>query len=239
MLPEPPAASRRPTVALVAIAIAVGALAWIASEVPLKFDDLDYLPDTLIHRDDPLYWRADGWYLHWRPAAYLTWWALGPLALDGTGVRLAEVAVWLGAAGLLACLGWRRAGWPGLGVALLALPLNDYALETLDWKSWITSAGGVLGLVAGLAELTRGERARPLVLVAAGLIALGFKEIALFALGAAALSVGPSRGVRAVGAAVAAMARAVEQQSALASAALAALPVGDEAAAGAGEAQES
>lgn len=192
--------ARAPALALAVIAAVVVAVAALASEVPLKFDDLDYLPDAIRYPDDPLYWRRDGWYLHWRPAAYLAWWALGPLALDGTGVRVAEVATWLGVAGLFGHLGWRSAGWPGLGVALLAVPFNPYALETLDWKSWITSTGGALGLAAGLVELSRGARARPLAIAAAGLVALGFKEIALFTLGVAAVAVGPSRRVRAVGA---------------------------------------
>lgn len=184
----------------VAIGLAVVALAGVASEVPLKFDDLNYLTEALRNPNDPLHWRYNPWYMHVRPIPYLLWWGLGPLSLDGSLVRLAQVATWLGTAALLAHLGWREAGWRGLGVALLAFPLCPFALESLDWKSWITSTGGVLGMALGLWELARGERARWGVVAAGAALALGFKEIAAFSLGVTALLAGPGRGVRAVGA---------------------------------------
>ncbi len=193
--------SPRSHLALAACALALLAWVWLASEVPLKFDDLNYLTDALRHRDEPLFWTDHPWYTHWRPLAYLAWWSLGPLSLDGSAVRLLEVATWLGAVGFLAHLGWRRAGWMGLLLVTLALPLCPLALEPLDWKSWLTSTGGILGLGAGLWELHRGERARWWVVLLAGLLALGFKEIAAFTLGLVAL-LGGRGSVRAVGGAL-------------------------------------
>lgn len=194
-------ASARQRLALAGCAPALLGWAWLASEVPLKFDDLNYLTDALLHQGEPFFWVDHPWYTHWRPLAYLGWWALGPVSLDGLALRLLQVATWVGAAGLLAHLGWTRARWPGLLLAALALPLSPLALETLDWKSWLTSTGGILGLCAGLWELHREERARWWVVLLAGLVALGFKEIAAFTLGLAAL-LGGRGAVRAVGVAL-------------------------------------
>lgn len=167
--------------------LAVFAVAWAASDVPLYLDDFTYMLLAELHRDEWLCWLDPrGWFSHFRPWFYFCWWALGPLALDGGVVRAFECLVWAFTTVWVGAWGWRRHGAVGVAAAALALPANAAFVELLGWKSWLTSAGTLAGLAVGLVELTR-PAPRAWIVLAAGIFALGFKETGAFALGCAAV----------------------------------------------------
>jgi len=194
-------ASRRVAITALLAFLALTAAAWPASDAPLRMDDFTYMLLALLHRDEWLTWLdSRAWFGHFRPLFYLSWWSLGPLSIDGSAVRLAQVVVWAGGVTAIGLAGWRRRGLAGVWVVVLALPLNPVFLELLLWKSWLTTVGTLAGLGIGAVEMAR-DRPRWPVVAAAGILALGFKETGPFALGALALLEGRGA-VRWIGAAL-------------------------------------
>lgn len=165
-------------------------MAWVCSDVPVKFDDFDYLRRALIYGDD---WTAPitrGWFSHFRPGTYALWWALGPLSLAGTAIRVVQVGLWVGIVALLTTLARRERGQDGVVLVLVLLLSMSAFWELLDWKSWLTSLGTLTAALAGVHAWRR--RQLGLVLLA-GLLALLFKETGPFLLGWLLLLTGKGR----------------------------------------------
>lgn len=165
-------------------------LAWALSAVSLRQDDLGYLAWAFEVRDQPLAWlRGPAWLSYWRPWNALGWWLSGTTGSSGEGARALLVALWSGTLAALVRAGARR-GLAAAGVAALALLGAQVFVDLLAWRSWLSTTGTLCGLALGIVALDR-DRPRPVWLLAAGLLALGFKETGAFALGALALLRGP------------------------------------------------
>lgn len=175
-------------VALLAIVVAIG---WVASEVPLKSDDFAYLGWGLENAGDPTAWLRPAWGPHQRVLNDLVWWISAQTGITGLFARVAQIGLWTGTVGALAGVAWTRTREREAAIfAMLALLFDQVFVDLLQWKSWLTTTGTLVGLVVGLAELTRPTPRWSVVLVA-GAFALGFKETGVFVLAAAALAAAP------------------------------------------------
>lgn len=191
---------RRERVALlVALGAVLGLVAAFESGTSLRDDDFGYLmwsqrtPKSLI-----AVLRGPEWHTYFRPLNAVVWWVGGRAGLDGEVARWAGAGLWT-TVGVALAVAARARALEAVAVALLLLT-NQVFVDLLQWRSWLTTTGGLALACLALAALGRG--ASPTVVACLGLASAGFKELPALVVAVAALA---TLRYRLVGAAVAAV----------------------------------
>lgn len=167
------------------------AVAAFQSGTRLFQDDFGYLMWGILNRRDWTAWlRGPDFFTYHRPLNALAWWVSGRTGFDGELVRWLQVGLWAACGGLLARAANHRRAIVGVVVLMLT---NQVWVDTLTWRSWISTTGAVCGLVAAMLMVSRGAAAG--WVLAAGLATLGFKEVAAVAIACRSLSEPRYRGV--------------------------------------------
>lgn len=165
---------------------------WWQSGTAIAKDDFGYLLWSLEERRNPFAWLAGpDWLSYHRPLNALAWWLAGQRGVESDLIRAINAGLWVGACSILASLARRPAP---IAVAVLALLTNQIWIDLLTWRSWLTTIGSSSALLVGLAAVER--RLHPVVVATAGIVALGFKEMAPLVLAIICLT---TRGYRTVG----------------------------------------
>ncbi len=180
--------------ALVVVAtVILAGVAAFESASALSEDDFGYLMWGQLTRGDWAAWlEGPEWFSYRRPLNALVWWLSGQLDISGTLVRWVQVGLWttFGAVTVVAS----SSTWRGAGIALLVLLTNQVFVDLLQWRSWLTTTGGIAFLALSAVAMHQGRSA--LLVAFLGMMAAGFKEVA--ALGVACLALGLP-GYRSVG----------------------------------------
>ncbi|MFZ5478970.1 MAG: hypothetical protein ACOZNI_19525 [Myxococcota bacterium] len=164
---------RRAAPALVALALALGA------GVPQALNDLRSDDWTLLawgRASEGLGFVTDPPpFPYLRPLNALAWQLLAGAGVAPWPSELAVFALWGLALVLLYAIAARSAGIWGGAVAVGLAVCTREVREIVNWRSWLTTAGGLAGVLGALWLAGRGRGAGAIVALALG---AGFKEVA-------------------------------------------------------------